>query len=97
MKYALGLSSGFLSGSALSATTVELVNSQDYLTLTINRLFTPSDVTLIPEVSGDLVTWTSGNGSLTTVSSTGMQLKVRDNSPLGTNPRRFIRLRVTRP
>ena len=97
MEYALGLSPNFPSTSALPTTAIETMSGQKYLTLTINRVFTPPDVTLIPEVSSDLVTWSSGTGNVTTVSNTGTQLKVRDNTSLGSASRHFIRLRVTRP
>lgn len=63
------------------------------------RLFTPG-ITYLVETSGDLQTWTNGASQLSLGASDGVTQFVtfRDSVPLSlTAPRRFIRVRVTKP
>jgi hypothetical protein len=71
-----------------------------YLTVTFTRLKTATDVTCIPEVSADLSisSWNSGAGFTTQVGVISLdsrreQVTVRDNVPVSTTPRRFMRVR----
>ena len=79
-------------------TTPTLAIEGGYLTLTVNRsMDMPADVTWRAEVSSDLATWQSGPSFTTTVTDNASILKVRDNLPAGNGPRRFLRLRLSRP
>lgn len=63
------------------------------------RLFTPG-ITYIVETSSDLTTWTQGatQGALGVSDGITQLVTFRDNTPLSlTDPKRFIRVRVTRP
>lgn len=71
-----------------------------YLTVTFTRLKTATDVTCIPEVSADLSisSWNSGAGFTTPVGVTSLdslreQVTVRDNVPVSTTLKRFMRVR----
>lgn len=101
IKYATGMTPGTSGPSPITLATVN-----DTLTRSFNRL-TPAPVTYAVEASADLTTWTtiaalaagdttwSGNVIET---GTGSQraVAVTDTLPLSANPRRFLRLRVTR-
>jgi hypothetical protein len=52
-----------------------------------NRL-TPSDI----EVSSNLVDWFSGRNHTTTLLNTSTTLKIRDNTPVTQERKRYIRL-----
>jgi hypothetical protein len=98
IKYALGLDPN------TPATPVQLPSGiiqtnagQAYLTLTINRAADPSDVSLVVQVSGDLINWVSGSTNTVTLVNTPSQLVVQDNMPLGQLVARYIRLTVTGP
>jgi hypothetical protein len=69
----------------------------NYLTLTVNRLADPTDVTYNVEVSGDLQTWEIGPPFTVTLTNIPSQLDVRDNTPVSGASARFIRLQATNP
>ena len=81
----------------MPATTFTQINAERYLTLDVPKNSSATDVTYTAEVSGDLVNCNSGATYTTVVSETPTLLRVRDNTPLSANPRRFIRLRVSTP
>ncbi len=78
-----------------------MVESQGgYQTITFTRLKMASDFNYTVEVSGDLITWSSGAGSTTQVDATSLdaireRVTVRDNTPISSATRRYIRLRGT--
>lgn len=89
MKYALNLDPFTPSAPPITTDT-----SSNHLRLTVSRNPSATDVTCTVEISSDLITWTS-NG--TTVEMDDLAtLRVRDDLPLGTGPRRFMRVKVTR-
>ena len=79
------------------------INGSAYLTLTYTQVIADTDIFYVPQVSGDLSTWTSGTNVVATVSTTNntdgttRAVVVRDlTAATGTNAR-FIRLEITRP
>lgn len=96
LKYALGLPANAGNSTALLNHSVEA----DYLTLT----FTcpepaPAGVTYIVETSADLQTWSDTNSATvsSTVNSGQRTTVVRDKEAVGTQSKRFMRLRVSMP
>jgi hypothetical protein len=77
------------------------IGGTNYLTLTYTQVISATDLTYIPEVSGDMQTWNSGVLYVAPISVTrkagGLTetVVVRDLTPAGAP--RFIRLRVTGP
>ncbi len=67
-----------------------------YLTLTTSRNPAATGLQLRIAVSGDLAAWHSDAAHVTILANTTTLLKARDNIPLGTAARRFIRLEVVR-
>lgn len=99
MEYALGLSptSAGAEGSRIVADR-ETISTSNYLRLTITKNPSATDVTYVVEVSSDPsnpLSWTSAGTTIE--SNTSGTLVVRDNSPIGSTARHFMRLRVTSP
>ena len=72
---------------------IEVIGGRKYLTLTLAK--TPGK-TVIPrsvEVSSNLVVWSSGKTHTTVLIDNATTLKVRDNTPLTRNAKRYIRLK----
>ena len=90
MKYALNLEP--LSPATHSITTD---TSTGYLRLTIPRNASATDLSYTVEISTDLTTWTTTGTTVEVNNAT--TLRVRDNLLIGNGPRRFLRLKVTRP
>ena len=103
LEYALGLPprTGGVNGLPTVGQTV--INGNTYLTLTYTQVFANTDITYVPQVSGDLVAWNSGANYVATVNARNdpgdlsQTVVVRDLTPLGAGGRRFIRLKVTMP
>jgi hypothetical protein len=102
LKYAFNLNP-FASGlGSLPAESTMAFGGTNYLTLTYTQNFLATDISYVPEISGDLTNWYSGPGYIVPVSSTpngdGVTetVIVRDAAPIGTLPA-FIRLEVTQP
>lgn len=95
MKYALGLDPAVADRSGLPQGVIEDHAGQNYLTLTASKNQEATNVELVVEVSGDLVTWTSGEGQTTVLVDDANTLQVRDNTPLTGAGRRFIRLNAS--
>lgn len=70
------------------------LNSEGFLSMTVTKNPSASDVTLSLEVTGDLSEW-SADG-VTIDEDTAIILRGHDNTPIGSAERRFIRLNVTR-
>lgn len=75
---------------------IEVIGGRKYLTLTHTRTSTtpvsPRDV----EVSSNLVDWASGKRHTTVLIDNATTLKVRDNIPLTSDAKRYIRLKPNR-
>lgn len=95
MEYALASLPMSAISRALPAVATTAIGGQDYLSLNVPWNTTATDLQFIVEVSDDLVTWNSGP-AYTTVVSSGATLIVRDNVPLSSTTKRFMRLNVTR-
>ena len=103
MKYALGLAPKQSGVAGLPQVGSVQVGAQSYLSLTYTRRVASSDVTLSVEASSDLLSWTSGAGVTTTVSTTtsadgaSQTVTVRDQTARSAAARRFLRLKVSQP
>ncbi|MBB5033914.1 Calx-beta domain-containing protein [Prosthecobacter vanneervenii] len=91
VEYALGSLPG--NAASANAPTSRLNGSHLEMTYTSQQ----SGVTCIPEVSGDLVTWTTDTTDVTPGGSPAGMKVVRDNVASTASSWRFIRLRVTMP
>ncbi len=90
-EYALGLEPLIPSLNGLPG----LIGSPDYLTLDVQRNPAATDVNYIIEVGSDLTDWS--DLETTILQDTPTWLQARDNIPLSSGLRRFIRLRLVRP
>lgn len=93
IKYALGLTPGTYVESNGIIVDIEPNAGQEYLTLNAHRSLAPTNVTLTLEVSSDLINWNPG----TVVTNSSILFTGRDTLPVTSNPKRFVRLKVTRP
>jgi fibronectin-binding autotransporter adhesin len=103
LEYALGTdpqSAGSANRPAL-ALAVSSADNLPHLTLTVTLAADAADVGVSAEVSGDLVNWQSGAPHTEIVSDTTAgavrTLVLRDATPAGSGPPRFMRLRVALP
>jgi hypothetical protein len=71
-------------------------NGQTYLTLSFDRRASAPGLTYAVEASTDLRTWAAVAG-LSYTAGTPARITAQDTVPLGTTPRRFLRLRVHLP
>jgi hypothetical protein len=94
MEYALGTDPLLGNTSPITSDFTSLPDGR-HLRLTIPKNPAATNLAFLVEVSSDLSTpsWTSVPTTLENESST--ELKVRDNFPISSNSKRFIRLRVT--
>ncbi len=95
LEYALGLNPKSADANPLSPTI-----SGGYFTMTYTRLKTATDVSLLVEQSGDLVTWQSGPTFFEPIgcwdAGDVQQITLRLVAPVSAQARAFVRLRVTR-
>ena len=92
LKYALGLNP-----LVPAVTTVTEDVSTGYLRLTVPKNQNATDITYTVQVTSDLTAPASWTASGTTVDqNTASVLQVQDNTPVGSVPKRFIRLQVSR-
>jgi len=103
LKYALGLSPkvSVSGGNGLPVVTTTTAGGIDYLTLTYTQILSATDITYLPEVSSDMKNWNSGTGYTMLSGSTNpggltKTMTAQDLTPT-TAPKRFIRLKITRP
>ncbi len=103
IEYALGLSPRTAGATGLPTVGQMTINGSTYLTLTYTQVFANTDITYVPQVSGDLMTWNSDANYVAAVSTQtnpdalSQIVVVRDLMPLTAGGRRFIRLKVTMP
>ncbi|NJM38592.1 MAG: choice-of-anchor D domain-containing protein [Akkermansiaceae bacterium] len=104
-KEALVLKSSLASSSSLEAafgsfdnfsatdysTAVDVVDGQKYLSLTVAK--SAENAGSVIEVSSDLIDWYSGDQYTTTILDNATTLKVRDNTPVTPEAKRYIRLK----
>lgn len=103
-EYALGTDSRTAGVNGLPVTGQVLVSGNSYQTLTYTKVLANTDVSYVPQVSSDLVTWNSGSsylGAVSTVPSADgltQTVTVRDLTPMSNVVAggRFLRLQVVR-
>lgn len=93
VEYAVGTSPLTPNASSISSATTS-VGGLQYLSLNISRSSLRADITYVVEVSDDLVSWYSGLSFTTIISDTQTLLSVRDNTPMSSATKRFIRLKI---
>ena len=86
-----------LGGSSSAPTTdtasgVEIIGGVKYLTLTVTKPITGSPAATV-QVSPNLLDWYSGSQHTTILTDDATTLKVRDNSPITAETKRYIRLK----
>ena len=102
LEYALGLDPKVAAVSGLPTGGTVTISGSQYLTLTYTQVIAATDLVYTPQVSGDLVTWSSGTGNVVAVGTTNnadgvtQTVVVRDATALGGGGRRFMRLMVGR-
>jgi len=98
LEYALHRNPKSPDDRATTALSTTALNDQDYLTLTYERLKGASDIRYIVEVSSNLINWGSGAEHTTRVQNINKTeteiISVRDQSPITSESKRFMRLRV---
>ena len=102
LEYALNLSPNLMSVTGLPTSGSVLVSGSTYVALAYTRVKSATDITYLVEVSGDLSNWSSGPSYTLQTGSTDSgstaSVVVRDLTPISpSNPKRFIRLKITRP
>lgn len=92
IKYALGFGDPRipLSTASLPAALIETIDSDEYLTLSVNKNSDVSDVTLFAETSYDLINWSMED--VVILEDTPELLRVRTAHPVGALQRIFLRL-----
>jgi hypothetical protein len=80
---------GAPAATARPAASVEIVDGRKYLTVTVTKPLGARTV----EVSPNLVDWYSGENHTTVVIDNATTLKVRDNTPVTQESKRYIRIR----
>lgn len=96
LEYAFGTNPQSAVSRTLPTTSTTNSSNQNYLTLTVAKNISATDLTYTIEVSSDLIQWDSGPDYTTVITNTSSSLIVRDNIPMTSNARRFIRLKVSR-
>jgi hypothetical protein len=74
-------------------TSTDWVDGQKYLVLEVKKPTDGSPFTSHVEVSSDLLDWYSGSNHTTVIEDNKNHLKVRDNTPLTSGTKRYIRLK----
>ncbi|MES2658953.1 MAG: SGNH/GDSL hydrolase family protein [Verrucomicrobiota bacterium] len=92
VEYALG--SAPTQASDANHPVVGMSNDGDFLQLSVPRNSTATGLTLVVEISSDLLQWESGSGNTVVVTDSPNSLVVRDAAPTNSISARFMRLRV---
>ncbi len=95
-EYIYGLNPTLADAVPQMGPVVETLNDEPHLTFSIRVSGGASDITVIPQVSSDLVTWSSNDATLQLLESTPgddgrVTLKYYDTAVLTTNAKRFVR------
>lgn len=80
------------STQSTSLTGVEVMDGQKFLTLTVGKS-AGSSLTPVIEVSPNLLDWYSGSKHTTIITNDDSVLKVRDNTPVTPESKRYIRVK----
>jgi len=98
MKYALNIAPKTNGVGRLPVVSVTTSGSGNYLSLKYTQVISDTDISYVPEASGDLKTWDANSVSLvsTTNNPDGLTktVVVQDVIPMNSSSRRFIRLTV---
>ena len=103
MKYALNLDPWVNGQNSLPVAAPMAIASDKFLTLQYTRPISATDIDYSVEVSGDMQTWRAGGGITSIVSITNnpdgitQTIVVQDITSMNAAPKRFIRLKVTKP
>ena len=76
-----------------AVTTTEFTTGHKYLVLTVKKSPDSGDAEPVVEVSSNLLDWSSGPEHTTTLLSDRLNLSVRDNTPIGQDGKRYIRVK----
>lgn len=97
MKYALNLNPKTPAVSGLPVTSVQ----NGAMTLSYTQVDSATDISYIPEISTDMVTWNSGTSYFSELQRTDsgitQTVQLKSLLPLSSNPQQFVRLRITKP
>lgn len=96
LEYSRGTSATAPSPNTLPLQTLEVVGASKYQALTVTKSPSATDCIFTVEVASAPGGPWSSTSTTTVMTNTATQLKVRDNTPVGTSPR-FIRLQVAVP
>jgi M6 family metalloprotease-like protein len=88
----LSTSKSSTSAQANSLTAVEVMDGQKFLTLTVDKS-AGNSLTPVIEVSPNLLDWYSGSKHTTVITNNDSVLKVRDNTPVTPDSKRYIRVK----
>jgi hypothetical protein len=96
LEYLYGLSPAQLNAIPQLTPAMEMINSEPHLAVAIRLSGGASDITVIPQLSNDLATWTSNPSVLQLLSAVGdedgrITYKYFDASTLSNNSQRFVR------
>ena len=82
-----------LDPKAFSPTTAMVDQNRGYLTITLEKNTTATDISWSAEVTSDLTNWTPA----VVITNTDSSFQARDSILASTAPKRMIRLKITRP
>jgi M6 family metalloprotease-like protein len=80
-----------------SNTTTDIIGGDKYLVLTVTKPEVPDGRALRVEVSPNLIDWFSGSKHTTILEDNERVLKVRDNTPVSADAKRYIRVKSYNP
>ncbi len=102
IEYALGMDARTASVQGLPFTGQTVVSGNTYLTLTYTQVLADTDISYVPQASGDLTAWNSGASYLAQVSAVTsadgltQSVTVRDLTAMAAGTPRFLRLQIVR-
>jgi hypothetical protein len=91
----LGQNSPNSAAGPAQSTSLEVIDGQKYVTLTVSKIAGQDAGTI--EVSSNLLDWYSGNKHTTILLDDATTLKVRDNTAVTPEAKRYIRLTPSQP
>ena len=102
LEYALDLAPRTANVAGLPVVGTTVISGSKYLTLTYTQVIAGTDISYVPQVSGDLAAQASGANAVATVSATNdadgttRTVVMRDLTASTAPGARFIRLEITR-